>query len=117
MVHFSSKTLQLTSTLVRCTFTILVIIFLFAGFWQLKAPCLPEDKLVVTIVQFTPISPGAEEETDNLSHRVEQKLLEKQYEGVPWKLKASQSKLVVLIRRKDASLPGLLAHLGRPVPI
>ena len=62
-------------------------VVLFLGLWQLKPPSLPEDKLVVTIVRFTPISSGADEEANNFPHRVEQKLREKHHEGVPLEIK------------------------------
>ena len=48
---------------------------------------MPEDRLVVAIARFTPISSGAEEEADNFPHRVEQKLREKQHEGLPLEIK------------------------------
>ena len=50
-------------------------------------PTLPQDRLVVTITSFVPISPGAEDESNNIAHRIEQKLLEKQKLGAPLKVK------------------------------
>ena len=48
---------------------------------------LPDDKLVVLIAKFTPASLGAEEDSENIPHRIEQELQKKQTEGIPLEIK------------------------------
>ncbi|MBI4221161.1 MAG: hypothetical protein HY607_00565 [Planctomycetes bacterium] len=52
-----------------------------------KLPQLPDDKLVVLITRFTPVSPAAEEDSENIPHRIEQALQKKQTEGIPLEIK------------------------------
>jgi len=59
------------------------ICLLIIGISLIISPKLPENKLVIAIAQFTPISDAAREESVNLQHRIEQKLREKQHEGAP----------------------------------
>jgi len=59
------------------------ICLLVIGISLITSPKLPENKLVIAIAQFTPISDAAREESVNLQHRIEQKLREKQHEGAP----------------------------------
>ena len=63
------------------------LIILFIGISKTIPPSLPEDKLVIIITRFTPISTGAEEEADNISHRIEQTLRERQRIGLPLEIK------------------------------
>ena len=56
-------------------------------YFQYKLPLLPDDKLVVLIAKFTPVSSGAEEDSENIPHRIEQELQKKQTEGIPLEIK------------------------------
>lgn len=62
-------------------------LFFIAGLLQFTPPTLPDDKLVVAIAKFTPISSGAIDEAENFTHRIEQRLREKQLEGAPLKIR------------------------------
>jgi len=63
------------------------IVLIGGGLWQFMPSQLPEDRLVVAIAKFTPISPGADEEANNLPHRIEQELRDKQLKGAPIEIK------------------------------
>lgn len=63
---------------------------LLAGRWEFEPRELPKNKLVVLVAKFTPASPGAEEEADNLSSRIEEMLLEKQRMGAPLEVKRTR---------------------------
>lgn len=56
------------------------------GLFQLSPQPLPDEKLVVAVASFTPVSPEAEAEAYNLTHRIERRLREKQAEGAPLKI-------------------------------
>ena len=56
-------------------------------YYLYKPPQLPDDKLVVLIAKFTPVSSGAEEDSENIPHRIEQELQKKQTEGIPLEIK------------------------------
>ncbi|HCH59555.1 MAG TPA: hypothetical protein DEV73_03005 [Candidatus Zambryskibacteria bacterium] len=62
-------------------------ILLAVSVWKCMPSPLPEGRLVVAIARFTPISPGAEDDAYNFSHRIEDKLNEKQHEGLPLEVK------------------------------
>lgn len=56
-------------------------------YFQYKLPLLPDDKLVVLITKFTSASSAAEEDSENIPHRIEQTLKKKQTEGIPLEIK------------------------------
>lgn len=72
---------------VGCPLSFFGIILIVVGIWQTIPSKLPEDRLVLAIVRFTPISPGADEEANNLPHRIEQELRDKQLKGAPIEIK------------------------------
>src|SRR3989339_417653 len=55
---------------------------------------LPDDKLVVLITRFTPVSPAAEEDSENIPHRIEQELQKKQTEGIPLQIKRISKQVI-----------------------
>jgi tetratricopeptide (TPR) repeat protein len=61
--------------------------FLAGGFRRSTRPPLPEDRLVVAIARFSPVSPGANEEADNIPHRIGQRLQERQNQGAPLEIR------------------------------
>lgn len=62
-------------------------VFFIYCYYLYKPPQLPDDKLVVLITKFTPVSPAAEEDSENIPHRIEQELQKKQTEGIPLQIK------------------------------
>lgn len=63
-------------------------------YFQYKLPLLPDDKLVVLITKFTPASSAAEEDSENIPHRIEQMLQKKQREGIPLQIKRISKKVI-----------------------
>jgi tetratricopeptide (TPR) repeat protein len=61
--------------------------FLVAGVLDYMPPTLPDNTLVVTILRFSPISPSATDDGDNVPHRIEEMLLEKIKLGAPLQVK------------------------------
>lgn len=62
-------------------------------FYLYKPLQLPDDKLVVLITKFTPVSSAAEEDTENIPHRIEQALQKKQTEGIPLEIKRTSKQV------------------------
>ncbi len=63
-------------------------------YYSNKLPQLPDDKLVVLITKFTPVSPAAEEDSENIPHRIEQELQKKQTEGIPLEIKRISKRVI-----------------------
>jgi tetratricopeptide (TPR) repeat protein len=59
------------------------VVFLAGAAWRLEPPSLPEDRFVIAIARFVPVSPAAVDEASNLPHRIVQLLQEKADNGVP----------------------------------
>lgn len=70
-------------------------LILALSFFRWHTPELTNGKFVVAIARFTPISLTAEDQANNIAHRIEQKLIEKQRGG-----------LELEIRRVDAQVRG-----------
>lgn len=60
---------------------------LIMGLLQFSPQPLSDDKLVVAIAGFTPVSAEAEAEAQNITHRIEGELREKQLDGAPLKIR------------------------------
>ncbi len=82
----SPKTLRLKSGAAIMLAGALVLIM---GLFQFSPQPLSDDKLVVAIASFTPVSAEAEAEAEaqNITHRIEVKLGEKQSAGAPLKIR------------------------------
>lgn len=69
---------------------LLVIVGIYVvnmGYGKSRPPVLPDNKMVVTVLRFTPVSSAAIDDSDNVSHRIEQLLLEKKVQGAPLEVK------------------------------
>lgn len=60
---------------------------------QSKSSTLPQDRLVVAIARFQPISKAAEDEAENIPHRIEQKLEELRAKGASLEIKRLKTKV------------------------
>lgn len=90
-----------------CGFMLFVV-----GTSQLWVPSLPENKLVLTILRFSPISEGARDDAINFPHRIYELLLTKeQEEGAPLKVTFLGDKTIK--RGNEESMKEAAIRLGR----